>query len=444
VEQVAQYSLTGRSANEIFASIEHGIRAGALVPGQELQSVRQAAKQLGVSPATVASAYRTLRERGLVTTQDRSRTRVSLRPPVAGPARPDVPIPPSVRDLASGNPDPQLLPPLEDVLSSLSFAPRLYGEASALPELVDMARAALADSDVAADQIAIVSGGLDGIERVLNAQLRPGDRIGVEDPCYTGVLDLVRAMGFITVPVAIDEFGPTPAALRAALDDGIHALIVTPRNQNPTGASLDQARGRELRSELEGFRDILVIEDDHASGTTLLERVDLVQDRTRWALIQSVTKALGPDLRLAILSGDPQTMGRVAGRQSLGCGWVSHILQRVVVALRTDPSVASFLHEAARTYDERRGSLVRALAARGIPASGRSGFNVWIAVPDEEPVVRGLLHLGWAVRGGEAYRISSAPGIRVTTTTITPEEAERFAEDLDRVLNPVSMRTRSA
>jgi hypothetical protein len=55
---------------------------------------------------------------------------------------------------------------------------------------------------------------------------------------------------------------------------------------------------------------------------------------------------------------------------------------------------------------------------------------VWIPLADEAAAARELLVQGWAVSRGERYRFLSAPGIRVTTTTLLPDEAERLAEAL--------------
>ncbi|NED17537.1 GntR family transcriptional regulator, partial [Streptomyces sp. SID9913] len=58
-----------------------------------------------------------------------------------------------------------------------------------------------------------------------------------------------------------------------------------------------------------------------------------------WAFVRSAAKAYGPDLRLAVLTGDPVTLDRVRGRQRLGPGWVPLLLQRAVARLWTGGAV---------------------------------------------------------------------------------------------------------
>ena len=61
-----RYHITGRRASEIAESVERGIRDGELTAGTRLPTVRSLASHRGISTATVASAYRELRRRGLV------------------------------------------------------------------------------------------------------------------------------------------------------------------------------------------------------------------------------------------------------------------------------------------------------------------------------------------------------------------------------------------
>lgn len=423
---LVQNYFRGDTSVNIAASIESAVAAGKLGAAELLPPVRALAAHLRVSPATVAAAYRLLSERGMVVADGRRGTRVRSAPPISVPRA--VPLPEDVTDLSDGNPDPHLLPRLP----AIDLSQRLYGEELNDPRLIELAREQFREDRIDAEHVSVVGGAMDGIERVLREHLRAGDRVAVEDPCFTGILDLLNALSLVAVPVPVDDEGLLVSGLRRAIRSA-SALIVTPRAQNPTGAALSPRRARELRAILASRRDVLVIEDDHAgavAGAPYLSLID--KSRERWAVVRSVSKSLGPDLRVALLASDAQTHARVEGRQNLGVRWVSHILQRLVVALWRDRAPA----RAGRAYTDRRSALLRELRARGIPAHGASGLNVWIPVTEESATVQALLHAGWAVKAGERYRIASSPAIRVTIASLEPADAARFAEDLASVITP--------
>src|SRR6266508_3694828 len=323
-----QTAITGRTAAELAASVEAAIRRGELRPGAHLPPIRALAASLDASHVTVAAAYRRLRERGLAVGAGRAGTRVAAQPPL--PVRRGLPIPAGVRDLVDGNPDPDLLPDLP-VLSPEHV---LYGMDPGEEVLLEQVGAAFEADGIPAEHVAIVSGALDGLERLLDAQVRPGDRVAVEDPTFPRVLDLLGSLGLQIEPVAIDEAGPRPEAV-----------------------------------------------------------------------VRSFAKGLGPDLRVAALAGDEVTIARVEGRQFLGIGWVSHILQRTVAAMLSDPKTSTQLALAEAAYGRRRTALTEALAGHGIASWGRSGHNVWVPVTEEATVVTGMLAAGYAVAAGERFRL---------------------------------------
>lgn len=433
-----QYQIQADSAAELVANIEAAVASGALAPGQRLPSIRRLALDVGLSPATVAAGLAELRRRGVVLTEHRRATRIGDGPPI-GPFQALLPVPAGARDLSRGNPDPALLPDLKHALSGLTLPVRLYGESAALPELTALACEELRADGIPSETPCVVSGALDGIERVLDAHLRPGDRVAVENPGYAALFDLLRARGLALDAVAMDEYGMRPAALQAALDRGASAAIITPRGQNPTGAALNERRARELRTVLTGTPQTLAIEDDHLGPVAGIGLHTTVAGLPRWAATRSVAKALGPDLRLAVLAGDPQTLARVQGRQQCGPGWVSYILQRLVLSLWRDPAVGALVSRAGATYTERREGFLERLADRGVRASGASGLNVWVPVGDETGVVGALRQRGWVVAPGTPYRLlDSPPAIRVTIATLREPEAARLAADLADVLAQAS------
>jgi len=431
-----QYRISGASAAELVANIEWAVSAGALEPGQRLPSVRRLAADVGLSPVTVAAALAELRRRGVVVSEPRRGTRIGEGPPI-GRLRGPLPVPEGARDLSTGNPDPALLPDLQAALAGLQGSGRLYGQASVAPGLADLAREQLQRDGVRADALCVVAGALDGFERVLQAHLRPGDRVAVENPGYAALFDLLRALGLVLEQVEVDDSGMLAAGLARAIASGARAAVVTPRGQNPTGAALSATRAAELRAVLDEHPRLLVLEDDHLGPIAGSELHTLTAGRERWAATRSVSKSLGPDLRLAVLAGDARTIARVQGRQQCGPGWVSHILQGAVQRLWGDPAVALQSEHARAVYAERRRTLLWSLRRLGVRAHGASGLNVWVPVPDEAGAVAGLLQRGWVLAPGTPYRLPGCgPAIRVTISTLGERDAERLAEDLAEVLAP--------
>jgi DNA-binding transcriptional MocR family regulator len=433
------FYLTGRRAVDIAAAVEGAVSDGRLQPGEHLPTVRRVASELGVSPATVAAAYRELGRRGLAVGSGRSGTSIAPRPPLhAGvTARPR----PGLRDLAQGQPDPQLLPDWSRALAALPRQSALYGSPMVDADLADLARERLRADGLDASHLTVVGGAVDGIERVLEAHLRPGDSVAVEDPVYPPILDLLRAMSLRAQAVRVDARGMLADDLESALRRGARAVLMTPRSQNPFGSALDDLRRTELRRVLARHPDALVLEDDHAEAVGGGSVVGVaIPGSPAWAVVRSVSKTLGPDLRLAIVCGDQGTVARVEGRLAVGPGWVSHLLQRLVLSLWSRPGLDLLLAHAADTYRQRREGLIDALERRGIAAQGATGFNVWVPVEAEAPVLDSLVEAGYAALPGERFRIATGPGVRITCASLDPSEAGPVADAVAAAGRPAGAR----
>ncbi|MGD2102408.1 MAG: aminotransferase class I/II-fold pyridoxal phosphate-dependent enzyme [Acidimicrobiia bacterium] len=415
-----------QGANSISEELERRIRSGDLNPGDRLPAIRALAGELDVSPATVSSAYRRLRSRGLIVASRRG-TVVAPTPDLAGPST--IPQDTPGRDLSDGNPDPRLLPDLGSI--TVSDEPVLYDEAQEVEDLVEITRADFFRDGVPGGHIVIVAGSHDGVERALATSLLPGDRVAVEDPGFVGTHDLIRAMGFVMTPVGIDGQGMLPEDLERALTGakGADAVVLTSRAQNPTGAALTNERARELAEVLAGHPDVMVVEDDHAGpvcGAPFATTID--PDRERWVVVRSFGKYLAPDLRVAAMAGDALTIARVRARLAVGTGWVSRLLQRLVVRGLRDERCRAMLEEARESYRERRERMCEALRARGIAVEAPSGFQVWVPVERETEAWSYLARQGWIVAPGEAFRIGSPPGLRITLSSLEPDEIDTVAD----------------
>jgi DNA-binding transcriptional MocR family regulator len=433
MEHDVTLEIAGRSAADIAASVRALIERGALRPGDPLPPVRNLADDLGVNRNTAVAAYRQLTLAGVVVTRGRAGTRVADRTAVAqeGFAADSV-----LRDVATGNPDPDLIPDPSRALAAMAGRPVLYGEPVIDPDLERWAhewmRADLAPSDF---RLTITSGAADAVDRLLAQALVRDDAVALEDPCFLTSIHTVRVGGYRAVPVPVDDEGMTVDGLRSALEQGVRAVVCTPRAQNPTGASLSERRAEELREVLRAHPYVLVIEDDHFSMLSRRPFRSLIgADHRRWALVRSVSKFLGPDMCLAVTASDPDTAERLATRLTPGTTWVSHLLQRLTLALVTDPAVAARIADAGAHYAARNDAFAERLTALGVPAEAGDGLNLWVALPvPARDVSEQLMRRGWLVRTGDEFVLADAPAsrrLRLTVHDLGDADADRLAADV--------------
>jgi len=431
-----QYQPEGSTTIELAGHVEAAIGDGTIEAGFRLPPIRDVAAATGTSPATVAAAYKRLRERGLVVTRGRQGTIVARAPRfhIATATA----VPEGKVDLRKGVPSPEFLhDPTEFASPPATAGPPSRTIERNDPTLLAMAAARFDRDGIPSAHLAVVGGAQDGLERILLGHATKGDLVAIEDPTYPPFADLLIAMGLTPVPVEMDGEGMLPESLAAALGRGVTTVVITPRGQNPTGAALSRERADQLLTILRDRPELLVVEDDHMADVAGAESVSVAADPgvQSWAVVRSVSKSLDPDLRLAVATGDRGTIARMESRQGIGTGWVSTILQRMVAGMWASPEVTESTAAAGAAYAERRARLIAELAERGIAATGASGLNVWVPVEHEAAVVEGLLAAGWAVSPGELFRLETGPGIRVTIATLRPEDAPRFAEDLAKVLS---------
>ena len=112
--------------------------------------------------------------------------------------------------------------------------------------------------DCESAQIIIVSGSQQALDLIARVLIERGDRVAVENPCYQGTREVLRAAGAALAPVLVDAQGIDPSKL----PDSARLVFVTPSHQFPTGAILTLARRIAL---LDWARraDALVVEDDY-------------------------------------------------------------------------------------------------------------------------------------------------------------------------------------
>lgn len=429
--------IISKTANDIFETIRSQVQAQQLSPGQTLPPVRQLASELGVNRNTVAAAYKRLVAAGVAETRGRLGTVICE---TVGPGEQEGGIGHSrLTDLSSGNPNPMWLPDPALALAQRQSRLRLYGDAPVDPGFQDVTYRWLADDCPSPPEIDLAHGAVDAVERLLAAYLVPGDKVVLESPCFISSINTLRIAGLQAVGVPVDEQGMQTDALEAALAKGAQAVLITPRAHNPTGASVTAERAAEIRAVLERHSQVLVLVDDHFALLSNAEFHQIIPPASRrWALIRSVSKALGPDLRLAAIGSDRETSLRLRLRLASGTCWVSHLLQDIAHTCLTSSLVTEQIERARTDYTHRRKLLINALSSQGIqPRQPCDGLNVWVPInEDVEPIILHLAQRGWVVRSGTGFTVQEpVRGIRVTVSMMDADQAVRFAEDLSLCIN---------
>lgn len=425
--------IQGATADEIAESIKRAIEAEALVGGDPLPTVRALALELGVNRNTVGSAYRQLSDAGIVKGRGRQGSRIALSKSTGTQGVS------SIYNLAAGNPDMELLPDLQLPEFRSDWHHRGYEEAPADDQLLNLARERFINDGMPVGAIWIANGTFDAISMILRSTFSGPVKIGVEDPCFMTTLGLLRGLGHIPVPMPVDDHGILPESLNHAIDEGIQAVILTPRAHNPFGGSWSAGRQAELASILVGRDDILLIEDDHFAELSLFEARTLVSENTaNWAIIRSVSKYIGPDARLAFVNSSKALGKKVDLLGVFTYRWVSGLIQKIVLHTLTSSAYATSVKRVSQVYKERRMFLINALKDNGLLGHGSDGFNVWVPVTDEQKTTRRLLEKGWIVQPGSIFRLASPMAIRVTTSALLEKEAKELAKIILEIENDES------
>ncbi|XP_037686943.1 kynurenine/alpha-aminoadipate aminotransferase, mitochondrial isoform X2 [Choloepus didactylus] len=121
--------------------------------------------------------------------------------------------------------------------------------------------------------ICVTCGSQEGLSKVFEMLINPGDNILLNEPVYSGTLQALHPLGCNIINIPSDENGIIPKSLKEILskwkpEDSQNPtkktpkfLYTVPNGNNPTGVSLTSDRKKEIY-ELARKYDFLIIEDD--------------------------------------------------------------------------------------------------------------------------------------------------------------------------------------
>lgn len=430
---------------QVAGRIESMIRGGTFSVGERIPSVRQLARQLGVSVTTVVEAYRLLEDQRLVLARPQSGYYVRCPEPAAPePARTSSTssgAEPEVSDLAlrflrgsqtrgilalgSAVPDPSFLPVqrlnrlLIQAVREQPSASQSYDAVAGLEALrVQVGRRALdAGCSLSPDDILTTSGAQAAVHLCLQAVTRPGDTVAVETPTYYGLLEALESLHVRAIEVATDPRSGVDLQelVRVFEREKIAACVFSPSFGNPLGHNMPDDARRQLVQEL-NRRQIPLIEDDIYGELPFAERrpraVKSFDTEGLVLLCSSFSKSVAPGYRIGWTAP-----GRYRDRVEK-----LKFASSVATATPTQMALAAFL--AGGGFDRTLRQLRReyrdlvprmsAAVARCFPPGTRvsrpeGGHVIWVEMPEPADSVR--LH-----EEALGHGVSVAPGILFSPT----------------------------
>lgn len=424
------------STRGIAKEMAHLIRSGEIPVGTRLPSVRDLAESMGVSPATISSAWSQLRRFKVISGRGRNGVWVSGDQASLRPVRFENYRNISdriVADLTLASPDTALLPELDKALNFGACAKNLNSY-ERQPITEGLLKAVRPRWPYEPEAFLAMNGGIEAVNAVFHTQVMPGTTVAIENPTASRLLDLLDGIGAHIIAVDCDDQGPTASSLQTALESGATAFVYQPRTSATTGRIVTESRMEGLAKVLAAFK-ALVIEDDGLGDLSSVPSSSIgkwIPEQT--IHIISYSKSLGPDLRVAVLSASKDVIQQIRSFRNFGASWTSRILQDAVAWLLEDPETQARVEAARATYRARRDRLVTALRQRGIQVIGTEGLSAWIKVPSEQRALVTMALHGYAVFPGSKFFARSAGSfIRIATSRL-PDDVESIAMAIEQCM----------
>lgn len=420
----------------LYEELRAAILEGRLHPGSRLPATRDLASAYHLSRATIVTAFEQLKSEGYVEGKAGSGTYVSQvlpeqllqvgrlraekrlphrRVPLSSyarrlqPFRGSTPRPP--RAFRPNQPALDLFPTTlwaqvaSRRLRRVSASLLAGGEALGYRPL----REAVADYlntsrgvKCSADQVLIVSGAQEALDRTARVLLNPGEPVWMEEPGYPGASVVFRAMGAKICSVPVDEEG---LDLQAGLHRWRRARLVyvTPAHQFPLGVTTSLRR-RLAMLEWARRSGTLIFEDDYDSEYRYSGRpIPAMQGLDRSGVVVfsgSFTAVLFPALRLGYLVVPPDMVDIFAAAESVSTHHPPLLEQAVLCDFITEGHFARHIRAMRELYAERLSVLLE-LAREKLAG-----------VLEISSVEAGLQTVGWLKKNLSAKQVATAAAER--------------------------------
>ena len=359
---------------QLCEQIRERIISGQIDAGLRLPASRSLATELTISRSTVVTAYDQLVAEGYIEGRRGAgyfvRELADSKKPLRHARKPLTEalalLPGGGSSLTHpGYPDNRLFP-YGKWARSLARSARLSPQAMIIsespfgdPQLRQSIANYLADwrgLDILAQQVMVTAGSVDALETCIRTLNSPGDVVGLENPGYLPLRNLVKNQGMRIEWLKVSENG-AELPLQSPNKPSPRLAVVTPSHQFPLGGAMSANRRREYQ-QWANANNSWIIEDDYDSEFRYAGRpipaLASLDDSDRTIYVGTFSKVFSVSLRLAYLIMPPalipefrQTLSRFGVKAALPC-------QRALANFIDSGELYRHIRRVRRIYADRR------------------------------------------------------------------------------------------
>jgi len=234
------------------------------------------------------------------------------------------------------------------------------------------------------NQILVTLGAQHALFLVAHALLAPGTAVGIEQPGYPDLRNILNQNGTEIVGFEMDTAGLKPPPDLKRFD----YLFVAPSHQNPTTVTMPMARRQQLLAQA-SRDDVVIVEDDYdselifeGSATPAIKSLDR---HGRVIYIGSMSKTLAPGVRVGFIVAAPEVIEAVRAARQLMMRHPPTNNQRAIAHFISLGHHDRYLGRLVRAFRERVDIAAESLR-RHLPEATfhrpNGGSSLWIEAPE--------------------------------------------------------------
>jgi GntR family transcriptional regulator/MocR family aminotransferase len=285
--------------------------------------------------------------------------------------------------------------------------------------------------------VLVSRGATNGFDLLTATVLRPGDRVGVEEPGYGSARAVLTARGAEVVPCPVDEHG----LIVDRLPDDLRVVYTTPSHQFPLGGVLPVPRRQALVAWARRT-GALIVEDDYDSEF----RYDVAPLPALYGLdpevvvyLGTASKTLSPAVGVGWLVARPDLVEAIARRREEVSDRTPVVPQEAVRTLIERGDLDRHVRRMRAEYARRRATIVDTLG--GLALSGESaGLHLVARLPhaDGDQIVRDADRDGVLLDPLERHFSgpATASGLVIGYGGARPRDIQRGCALIRRLISP--------